>query len=242
MKQLIKQFIKFLPIDLTRNQRYDSQTKKVIARVCSENSNCIDIGCHKGEVLDIILKHAPKGHQYGFEPIPDLYENLVKKYAANPNCHFHQVALSETKGSTTFNYVVSNPAYSGIKKRQYDKPNEVDTQITVKMDLLDNLIPADKKIDLIKIDVEGAELQVLKGGVQTILRSRPVIVFEHGLGASEFYGTTPAMIFDLLHDTCNLEISLMENWLKGKPAFDKPAFIRQFEDRTNYYFIAYPKK
>src|SRR5687768_524230 len=141
MKQLLKKFIKLIPIDFTRNQRYDSQTKKVIARVCRTDSNCIDIGCHKGEVLDLILKQAPLGQHFGFEPIPEMYQALVSNYQNNPNCQFFPIALSDATGETTFNYVVSNPAYSGIKKRQYDKPNEVDQAITVNMDLLDNLIP-----------------------------------------------------------------------------------------------------
>ncbi|MEZ4983026.1 MAG: FkbM family methyltransferase [Saprospiraceae bacterium] len=67
------------------------------------------------------------------------------------------------KRKTTFNYVVSNPAYSGLQKRRYDRPNEIDEKIEVETDLLDNVLAEDTRIDFMKIDVEGGEFFVLKG-------------------------------------------------------------------------------
>ena len=64
-------------------------------------------------------------------------KGLIRKYAANRNCLVHSYALSNTKGTTTFNYVISNPSYSGLIKRKYDKPNEQDTTIEVETELLD---------------------------------------------------------------------------------------------------------
>jgi hypothetical protein len=101
------------------------------------------------------------------------------------------------------------------------------------------LIPIESNISLIKIDVEGGELQVLEGGVETIKRCRPHIIFEHGLGASEFYDSTPDKVFKLL-TSCGLKISTMKNWLANKPAFALAEFENQYFDKLNYYFIAYP--
>lgn len=230
--------VKKLPIAFTVNQRYDRQTKKVIEAVCNAGSNCIDVGCHKGEILDIMLRTAPSGRHYAFEPIPVLYENLVKKYA-HRNVQVYRLALSNQTGKTSFNYVVSNPAYSGLIKRTYDRPNEKDEKIQVDTAKLDAIIPPALHIDLIKIDVEGGELQVLEGGKETISRCRPVIIFEHGLGASEFYGSSPEKIFSLL-ENAGLRISLMESWLKGGEAFSLGSFKDQFYNRKNFVFIAYP--
>ncbi|MEZ5015780.1 MAG: FkbM family methyltransferase [Flavipsychrobacter sp.] len=239
MKEQIKQLIKKLPIAFTKNQQYDKQTNKVIKKVCSFNSCCIDVGAHKGEVLDTMLQYAPNGTHHAFEPIPDMYKNLVEKYAYLKNCNIHGLALSNTTGETSFNYVISNPSYSGLKKRKYDRPNEKDTIITVKTELLDNIIPETYNPTLIKIDVEGGELQVLEGAAKTIKRAKPTIIFEHGLGASDYYGSTPDKLFSLLR-SYGLRISTMKRWLDYRPCLTEEEFVSLYKNNEEYYFIAYP--
>lgn len=239
MKQVIKNIIKKIPIAFTQNQRYDKQSKQVISKVCEHNSNCIDIGAHKGEVLDIMLKYAPHGTHYAFEPIPPMVKALREKYQSNNHCKVYDYALSNNTGTATFNYVVSNPSYSGLIKRKYDRPNEEDTQIEVKTELLDNVIPADFVPALIKIDVEGGELLVLEGAVKTITTHKPTIIFEHGLGASDFYGSTPDKVFALLN-SCGLRISTMQRWLANRPCLTENEFKEHYHKQKDYYFIAYP--
>ena len=164
MKNIAKKIIKQIPINFTQNQRYDAQTIKVINKVCSSTSNCIDIGAHKGEVLDKILAAAPEGQHFAFEPIPALFQQMELRYKDMKNVHLSNLALSSKKGEASFNYVVTNPSYSGLIKRKYDHKDEKDELITVQTDLLDNVLPAEHKIDLMKIDVEGGELLVLEGG------------------------------------------------------------------------------
>lgn len=238
MLSTIKKIVKKLPIAFTKNQKYDAQTLKILRKIAHAQMNAIDVGCHKGEVLDTILKLAPQGQHYCFEPLPDLFQGLLnKKYPSN--CHFYDIALSYEKGETSFNYVISNPSYSGLLKRQYDRPHEEDTLITVKTDLLDNIIPSDLSVEFIKIDVEGAEMLVLKGAKNTITRCRPIIIFEFGLGASDVYGTQPKQIFNFFKE-CGLNVSLMKHWLENKPPLSMEAFEEQFYTSKNYYFIAYP--
>lgn len=238
MLSTIKSLIKKLPIAFTKNQQYDAQTVKILKKICQPNSNCIDVGCHKGEMLDLILKYAPNGQHYCFEPLPDLFQGLIqKKYPSN--CHFYDIALSRESGSTSFNYVISNPSYSGILRRRYDRPSEEDTTITVKTELLDHIIAPNIAIDFIKIDVEGAEMLVLEGAKKTIQRCKPIVVFEHGLGASDVYGTTPRQMFTFFKE-CNMNISLMRDWLDAKPPLSITAFEEEFNLSKNYYFIAHP--
>lgn len=238
LKETIKRFLKSLPIAFTQNQRYDRQTRRVIERVCKPGSNCLDVGCHKGEIMDLFLQYAPQGTHYGFEPIPGLFEGLQKKYADLKNCRLLDIALSDKKGTSSFNYVVSNPSYSGLVKRNYDHPNEQDTLITVRTERLDDLLPADFQVDLIKIDVEGGEILVLRGATETLRRCKPVVIFEHGLGASELYGATPEQVFDLF-EQCGLRVSLMHRFLKNQPPLTREEFARHYYRKWNYYFIAY---
>lgn len=60
-----------------RNEPYNFQTFLVTKRVLRKDSNCIDVGCHTGEILTWILKLCPKGVHFAFEPIPDLYRYLI---------------------------------------------------------------------------------------------------------------------------------------------------------------------
>ncbi|MGB0430380.1 MAG: FkbM family methyltransferase [Bacteroidia bacterium] len=236
-KDVLRKIVASLPIALTQNIAYDKQTQEIMKLALRPNSNCIDIGCHKGEVLEQILELAPQGQHFGFEPIPQFYQYLTTKFSKN--CNFYQVALSDKNGEVEFNYVVSNPAYSGIEQREYPKEEEIN-KITVKTQRLDEIIPQGVFIDLIKIDVEGAEFQVLKGATELIKRCKPLIVFEHGLGAADKYGTTPDQVYDLLVGKCGMQLGTLKGWLKQQSALSKNEFESQFNQKVNYYFIAFP--
>jgi FkbM family methyltransferase len=238
MKALIKKIINNLPVAFTKNQRYDLQTRQAIRKICSARSNCIDVGCHKGEILDFMRKVSPFGKHFGFEPIPSLVDRLQRKFRRS-NCKIYQLALSNSRGRSPFNYVITNPSYSGLKKRRYDRPAEKDIEIMVDTDLLDNVIPYEIKIDFIKIDVEGAELLVIQGAEKLIKKDKPVIVFEYGLGGSDFYEQNPAKIF-LILESYGLNISLLDRWLNNQPPLTLEEFENQYFKQLNFFFVAYP--
>ena len=218
------------------NDLYDSQTIKVMKRVLKRDSNCVDVGCHKGDILRAILSIAPDGAHYAFEPIPILFEELKTEF---PSVRTLNIALSNTKGRASFQHVTSNPGYSGLKRRQYDRADETVEEIFAQTAPLDSVLPEDFRVDFLKIDVEGAELQVLEGALKTICRNQPLIIFEHGLGAADYYGTHPESVYDLLHTRCGLCIFVMESWLEGRPPLPRIEFVRQFNAGENYYFMAY---
>ena len=239
MKKIARRVLNVLPFALTKNEKYDRLTKKVIRRVCTEGVNTIDVGCHRGEILDEIIQSAPKGTHFGIEPLPSFFTFLQHKYRNHPTIFLHNVACSDQTGSATFQFVKSNPAYSGLQKRDYKNDRETIEEITVKTARLDDIIPVNTNIALIKIDVEGGEYKVLSGAKSLIKRDKPVIIFEHGKGAADCYGVTPDMMFTLLHEELNLSVSLMENWLKQEVALTREAFCKEFETRNNYYFVAH---
>ena len=219
---------------------YDIQTLEVTRRVLERDSNCVDVGCHKGAILKHILRLAPEGTHVAFEPIPRMYRHLVQTFGARASVHIHDIALSDRAGTASFHHVVANPAFSGLGKRRFDSP-EIE-EIRVRTDLLDALIPAHVPIRFIKVDVEGAEQQVLRGAIETIRRNRPFIVFEHGIGGADFFGTKPEDVYDLLTRRCGLQILLMSDWLAAEsaPALTREGFREQFVTNKNYYFMACP--
>lgn len=236
LRSLLKTLLFKLQIPLTQNIKYDLYTRKIMQQVLRKDTNTLDIGCHKGEILDQVLEYAPEGEHFAFEPLPHLFDFLQKKYTS-PKIHLSDIALFDTKGTTSFQHVVNDPAYSGIRKRKYAKEVQIN-ELTVKTDLLDNVIPGDVKIGFIKIDVEGAEYPVLKGGAATIRRSRPAIIFECGLGAADYYGTKPEEFYSFLTKDCGLVINTMKGYIRRKAPLTESSFSNYFKSGKEYYFIA----
>lgn len=236
-KNLIKDCLFFLHLDVTKNLKYDRLTKKVMKKIITPNSNCIDIGCHKGEILEDIIALSTKGQHFAFEPIPSLYDELLSKF---PNVNVFPFALANEDKIATFNYVKNAPEYSGIKKRKYAIENPEIEEIKVQIKKLDDIIYPQVKIDFIKLDVEGAELDVLKGAKELLINNKPHIVFEFGLGASDFYDTKPHDIYSLLVNDIGLKISTLDFWLKKRHSLSETDFVNCFNQSLDYYFIAHP--
>lgn len=218
------------------NASYNRQTVAIMKRVLSKDSNCVDVGSSIGDILREMLRFAPSGTHYAFEPLPSSYRRLVSSF---PTVNVYNLALSDTAGEATFHHVISNAGYSGLRRRRYPREHETIEEIKVKTDLLDNVIPESLPIHFIKIDVEGAELQILKGAIDLIRRNKPIVVFEHQLGAADFYGTMPEEVYDLLTAQCNLRVSLMECWLRSEDPLSRKEFVNQFHQRANFMFVAH---
>ncbi len=223
--------------DTSKNRRYDLQTSAIITRVMGPTSLGIDIGAHVGDILRRMVDVAPDVRHLAFEPLPHLAAGLRQHF---PSVDVHQVALvANPRGAVEFHHVASNPGYSGLRERRYDRPDETIEKITVDTARLDDIVDSKSAPELIKLDVEGAELGVLEGATSTIGRARPVIVFEHGLGASDRYGTTPEAVHDFFaaHD---MDVSLPATWLEHGPPLSREQLGDQFHRGANFYFVASP--
>lgn len=226
--------------NINKNSYYNALTKIVMERTLEPDSTSIDVGCNKGDILKYMMEYSTNGNFLAFEPLPDFYDGLVKDFPFK-NVRIYNLALSDSKGTSSFNYVISNPAYSGLIKRPYDRPHEEDCQIEVNTDTLDNILESSpvNKVDLIKIDVEGGELLVLKGAINCLKENKPIIIFEHGPGSSQAYDFTSDDLFILLCNQCGLRISTMQDWLLGKPPLTQAEFRNHVYNRINYYFMAH---
>lgn len=238
LKSIIRNLLTTFHLDLTKNLKYDRLTKAIISRTVKNDTICIDIGAHKGEILDLFLKNDPKTKHFAFEPIPELYNKLVLKYAET--CNIFPFALSNTEGETTFQFVRNASAYSGIKKRDYSIKNPDILELKVQVRRLDSIIPDSVKVGFIKIDVEGAEFLVLKGAQSILKKDKPFVIFECGLGASDYYGTKPEEVYDFFQNDVNLSISLLSDWIKHKNPLSREQFCECYSTNSEYYFLAHP--
>jgi FkbM family methyltransferase len=206
--------------------------KMLLAFALPADANCIDVGAANGKVLAHIARLAPRGRHIAYEPLPVFHAELA---AAFPQIDVRAVALSDRAGEATFTYVPDRPWVSGFRER--DMPGaRTQEKITVRTARLDDDLPEGYVPHLLKVDVEGAEEQVFKGALRTIVRHRPIVAFQHGRGSAEYYGTTPSDIFRLLTGDAGLRIFDMD----GGGPYTADAFGRAFDTNSHFHFIARP--
>jgi FkbM family methyltransferase len=198
----------------------------------------VDVGAQRGSLLDEIVRLAPKGRHFAYEPLPDLAARLTRRF---PKVRVQQVAVSDVSGESPFYHVVDQPGYSGLRRLGSIPSGLTVHEIVVRTEPLDDLLPADLPIAFMKIDVEGAQLQVLEGAGHTIERWKPLIVFEHGTTALLAYGTSSVMIWDLLVGRYGLRISRLADWLARKPPLTAAEFDGSvgFHPGSEFCFLAH---
>jgi FkbM family methyltransferase len=223
-----------------RGTQYDIETLEVMREVLPAHGNAVDVGCHHGHFLATMSRLAPKGQHFGFEPLPSLQPLLRQRFSNQPQVSLHPCALGAEERTASFQHVLTNPAYSGLQRRRYDRPHEEVVAIEVPMRTLDAVLAPELQIHFIKIDVEGGELQVLQGARRTLSRWKPVLVFEHGRGGADWYGTSPDQVHGCL-DGCGLHVMLMSDWLARRAhPLSAEQFRHLFEGGLHYYFMAAP--
>ncbi|MBK8092733.1 MAG: FkbM family methyltransferase [Verrucomicrobiaceae bacterium] len=130
----------------------------------------LDIGAYHGEFTDRVLRHYPVERVHLFEPFPDSISLLKTRYQNEPRCTVHPFALSDTSGSTAL-HVLNHADSSSLLDPAADAGavlhrefREV-KQTPIEMRRLDEIpgIADVPHYDLAKIDVQGAELKVLRG-------------------------------------------------------------------------------
>jgi FkbM family methyltransferase len=140
-----------------------------------------DVGAHKGAYTEYVLSQVPDAECFLFEPNTELFEGLNKKYNA------FNILLGEIKGVKSFYECIGEAdELSSTYKREVfaDVKHRQDTKKCYTVDAFCESINLDF-IDFLKIDVEGAELDVLKGGIK-MLREERVMFLQ-----VEYGGTYP---------------------------------------------------
>ena len=204
----------------------------LLRSVLKEDSNCIDIGVYRGRVLSELVRLAPKGKHIAYEPLPHLYKNVSAQF---PAVDVRLAAVSNEVGETTFTYVKNMPAESGFRERAQRKNQQIE-KITVRTEALDACLPEGYVPTLIKIDVEGAELQVFQGAIQTIKKYKPVIIFEHGKGGATYYNTQPRDVYHLLCE----EVGLRLFDLDGQEISSLAQLEEAFAEDVHWDYVARP--
>ena len=156
----------------------------------------LDVGANSGQFTKVASNLYPNAQIETFEPLPDLYAKINKQFEANNNITTHNVALGNEMGSIKFNKNkyghISSILDISIENKHYPKEKNDLDKIEVAIKTLDSyafLSNKSNSISLLKLDVQGYELEVLKGGENTI-KDLDYIVIEANL--EELYVGQPS--------------------------------------------------
>ena len=210
----------------------EPETLDLLSAVLRADSSVVDIGCNRGSILREIVRLAPDGRHFAFEPNPMLVRNLRRAW---PGVDVRQMALADRAGRATFHLYTNFDGFSGFEAHRDVQGGDVEV-IEVETARLDDVLPADQRIDLIKIDVEGAEYRVLLGARETLARWHPLVVFECGKGGLDLYGTDPGEIVELLA-SFGLRVRPLIGW-RAAPAVSAEVFRRMFEEGEQFMWVA----
>jgi FkbM family methyltransferase len=148
-------------------------------------TNFWDIGANIGAISLPLLKKFNQLEAILFEPSAEVAGRLIRNIAQNPDLHprvkILTIALSDSNGID--NFYVSNETFNSGVAGLGHSDNRYKFAVGVQTYTGDSLIMLKKYSppQLIKIDVEGFELEVFKGLKNTLLEYHPTIIFEHSL-------------------------------------------------------------
>jgi FkbM family methyltransferase len=225
-------FVRPLKVDPDND---DMPFVRLVARLLPLETNTVDVGANRGQVLAEVVAAFPRGRHFAFEAIPELCEELRDKF---PTVHVEQMAVTEAAGKLTFNHVTTNSGFSGLRRRSDLRQEDRVTEIEVQAGRLDDFVPEDVRIGFLKIDVEGGELGVFKGAMRILKVDKPIILFEHGSGGAPLYGTSPDDVYRLLHDELGYSITTIPGAIARAPGLAADEFRAAFERGRFFMFVA----
>jgi FkbM family methyltransferase len=151
----------------------DRIAETLVTRLCEPNGGFLDVGAHIGSIMAAVIHHCPRARLYAVEAIPEKAAWLRGKF---PRATIFECAAGEHGGEVRFFVNESRSGYSSLSADNAQGSDQM-REIFVTMARIDTLI-ADARIDVIKIDVEGAELGAVRGAQALVVRDQPIIMFE----------------------------------------------------------------
>jgi FkbM family methyltransferase len=181
------------------NGYYDPIVHNIIDEHVKKDFVCIDVGANIGAIsLALAQKIAPTGKLFCIEPGQENFQKLCNNFKLNPELNgitqSYQLGLSDKEGTLNWSEDPNNLGNATLLSAG---------GIPVPVTTLDIFCRSNaiEKLDFVKVDVEGMEYEVLKGGEQVINNYRPLLFLEtNPLFETARQMPLSSMIFDLLSD------------------------------------------
>jgi FkbM family methyltransferase len=167
---------------------YQASDRVAIRRIPSPNPVVFDGGAHLGNYTQMVLEARPAATVHAFEPAADSYEALTERFPSGVVA-LHNCGLSDHEGEATFYADEAQSQSASIlpQERQHLENHGGFRPVgTVHVRTVDAVCSEHEieRIDLLKLDVEGAELAALHGARRMLEDERiGLIQFEYGMPA-----------------------------------------------------------
>ena len=170
------------PSNFINGGRYEEDYIAVLASFCKPNSVFLDIGANLGVFSLRLASRMKHGKIFAFEPNPKINDLLSRSVFLSGCGHIINVCkfgLSDTNTTLRLSVPTGHAGGASVREEVSAGSFEIDVK------RLDDWLPTNIKVDVIKLDVEGHELKALKGMISTLRRSTDaVIIFEKLQGDS----------------------------------------------------------
>lgn len=161
--------------------------REYYALVLGKNQDVIDLGFNIGIQAELLLT-LTSGKVFGFEASRRIYEYASKRFGDQDRVQLFNVAVADRSGTAEFIDTDHWGAGSLKHTAGMDHCGVGDGFLRTEVELarLDDLLPNEDNIGLIKLDIEGAELSAMEGARDLIRRNRPWMVMEYCHNALSF--------------------------------------------------------
>ena len=161
-------------------------------------THIVDIGAYKGEWTGAVLKIFPDAHYLLLEANPEREQDLQAFVQEHPRAHIaYELALLDSQTGTDKVFHVMETASSALEEHS----GQDSKQITLPTKTLDEVAKRHhfETVSLLKLDVQGYELQVLKGAAELLARAEAVLL---EVSLLDIHKNVPLMheVVNFMHD------------------------------------------
>ena len=161
---------------------HDLPLQLLMAECLKPGDRFVDVGANIGLITLYASWLVGKGGRVdSFEPNPTCFSAVKAMVEANSlaNVHLHNVALSDSDGEATLTLLTESSVAGTLADLPRDLGEQITGSVVVETRIGAEVLAQDPKpVKLVKIDVEGFEMHVLKGLTGVLSQSRPAVVTE----------------------------------------------------------------
>jgi FkbM family methyltransferase len=210
MRKLLNKLLIRIDHELIRKSLNPNPFKVQKALLQGFDPVVFDVGAHTGSVAMEYRRCFPKADIHCFEPFPETFELLKKNMAADSRVKCHSLALSDSTGTAVFHGNSSTATNSLLPTNSlghlYWGEGLLDTTGTevVQTMTVDDFISSQaiNNIDILKLDVQGAEFSVLSGGRMALASHRIRLIYMEMIFCPTYEGQRKYSEYLSLMESC----------------------------------------